>query len=97
MPSTALQIVPIGPSELAHHLDALAELLCACVRNGASVSFIVPFGVDEARAFWSDQVAPSLACKKRTMLIALVEGELAGTVQLDLDMPPNQQHRAEVA
>jgi GNAT superfamily N-acetyltransferase len=31
------------------------------------------------------------------LLAAWLEGELVGTVQLVLDMPPNQPHRADVA
>lgn len=39
-------------------LPGLGELLHACVRDGASVSFVLPFGPEAARAFWLDKVLP---------------------------------------
>jgi ribosomal protein S18 acetylase RimI-like enzyme len=78
-------------------LDALADVLHAAVHAGASVSFVLPFSVDDARAFWMDKVAPGTRCGARRVLIARQEGEVVGTVQLILDTPPNQTHRAEVA
>jgi ribosomal protein S18 acetylase RimI-like enzyme len=77
-------------------LDALAGLLHAAVHAGASVSFILPFSLDDARAFWRDQVVPRVAAGSRRVLIARLDGGIAGTVQLDLATPPNQAHRAEV-
>lgn len=79
------------------HLPALANLLHANVEDGASVSFILPFSHAEALAFWVDKIKPSLAAGNRILLVAVVDGELAGCVMLDYDMPPNQPHRAEIA
>jgi GNAT superfamily N-acetyltransferase len=77
-------------------LDQLATVLHAAVHAGASVSFVLPFSLDEARAFWRDQVLPRVVSGTRRVLIARVDGRIAGTVQLDLATPPNQRHRAEV-
>jgi len=77
-------------------LDGLAEVLHAAVHAGASVSFILPFSKDDARAFWADKILPDVRRRKRRVLIARGSGILAGTVQLNLDVPPNQAHRAEV-
>jgi len=77
-------------------LDMLAELLHAAVHAGASVSFVLPFSLEEARAFWREQVLPGVAAGTRRVLVARDGGRILGTVQLDLEMPPNQQHRAEV-
>lgn len=79
------------------HLPALAALLHTNVEDGASVSFILPFSQDAALKFWVDKVMPSLAAKNRILLTAMVDGELAGCVMLDYDMPNNQPHRAEIA
>src|SRR5215467_2546454 len=79
------------------NLDQLAELLQAAVQDGASVSFIAPFSLEEARTWWSDSVAPAVVRGARRLLVARFDGRIAGTVQLILDTPPNQQHRAEVA
>ena len=77
-------------------LDALAGILHAVVHTGAGVSFVVPFSLDEARAFWVDKVLPGTRAGTRRVVVARLEGRIVGTAQLDLGMPPNQQHRAEV-
>jgi ribosomal protein S18 acetylase RimI-like enzyme len=97
MAPTPIEIVALDREGLDRHLEALAGILRACVHDGASVSFILPFELDQAREFWLGKVAPGVIANKRVLLIAKLDGEVAGTVQLDLDTPPNQQHRAEVA
>ena len=81
----------------AHGVDGLAELHHATVYAGASVSFIVPFSIDEARAFWADKVLPGVLARTRRVVIAELDGRVVGTVQLDMATPPNQRHRADVA
>src|SRR5919198_5107330 len=77
-------------------LDALADILHAVVYDGAGVSFVVPFSIAEARAFWVDRVLPGVRDRTRRVLVARVDGRIVGTVQIDLATPPNQRHRAEV-
>jgi GNAT superfamily N-acetyltransferase len=77
-------------------LDALADVLRAVVYDGAGVSFVVPFSFEEARAFWLANVLPGVRGGTRRVLVARIEGRIAGTVQIDLATPPNQRHRAEV-
>lgn len=84
------------PSVLDDDLEMLADVLHACVRTGASVSFVLPFSHDEAKAFWSGQVLPAVISRSRCVLIARFGGKIVGTVQLDFATPPNQPHRAEV-
>lgn len=84
-------------SLLDAELNMLAGILHATVHAGASVSFILPFSFDEAKAFWTDTVLPSVACKARRVLIARLQEEILGTVQLLLAMPPNQHHRSEIS
>lgn len=91
---------PDGADErsLARDLDALADVLHAVVHAGAGVSFIVPFSPDDARAFWIDKVLPGVRARTRRVIVARAgDGRIVGTVQVDLAMPPNQQHRGEVA
>ena len=78
-------------------LNGLAAVLHAAVHAGASVSFVLPFSLADARAFWRDKVQPGVEDGQRVVLLARSEGEIVGTVQLILDTPPNQPHRAEVA
>jgi GNAT superfamily N-acetyltransferase len=84
-------------------IHMLADVLHAVVQAGAGVSFFTPFSIDEARAFWVDKVLPQVRAGIRRVLVARLyersEGGdlIVGTVQLELEMPPNQQHRAAVA
>jgi ribosomal protein S18 acetylase RimI-like enzyme len=82
---------------LDRDLDMLAEVLHAVVYGGAGVSFFVPFSLDQARAFWCDKILPGVRARTRRVLVARSGTRIIGTVQLDLAMPPNQQHRADVA
>jgi GNAT superfamily N-acetyltransferase len=85
-----------GAAALDDDLDALAEVLHAVVYDGAGVSFVVPFSIDEARAFWIDRVLPGVRAGTRHLLVARRDGRIVGTVQIDCATPPNQRHRAEV-
>lgn len=76
-------------------LEQLAAVLVDCVEGGASVSFMAPFSQDEALAFFR-KVARSVASGDTVLLIAKLDGKIIGTVQLGLDTPPNQPHRADV-
>ena len=73
----------------------LAVILQDCVDAGASVSFMPPLAREAASRFWRGR-ASDVAQGKRVLLVAWVDGVLAGTAMLDLDMPPNQRHRADV-
>ncbi|HEY7447925.1 MAG TPA: GNAT family N-acetyltransferase [Vicinamibacterales bacterium] len=86
-----------GVSDLECDLDMLADVLREVVYSGAGVSFIVPFSLDEARAFWVDKVLPGVRAKTRRVVVARCGSRIVGTVQLDLATPPNQRHRADVA
>jgi GNAT superfamily N-acetyltransferase len=77
-------------------LQALAEVLIDCVEGGASVSFMHPLPTAKAIAFWR-RVADDLAIGARALLVAEDESGIVGTVQLVLDLPENQPHRADVS
>ncbi|MGL5970086.1 MAG: GNAT family N-acetyltransferase [Kluyvera sp.] len=84
-------------SEILANLDALAEVLSHCVHGGASVSFMLPFSTESALAFWR-RTAESTARHERVVLVAKDAGQrIVGTVQLVIDQPENQPHRADVA
>lgn len=74
---------------------ALADILCACVDAGASVSYLPPLAPDVARGFYRAK-AKDVAAGTRVLLAGWLDGMMRGTVMLDLDTPPNQPHRAEV-
>ena len=77
-------------------IDALAGLLIDCVEGGASVSFMHPLTRDRAMAFWR-RVAQGVAAGERALRVAADARGLCGTVQLVLDQPENQPHRADLA
>jgi GNAT superfamily N-acetyltransferase len=77
-------------------LDMLAEVLRATVLGGGSVSFVLPFELEDARRFFDERVAPGVRAGTRRVLVARIDGRIVGTVQLDIATPPNQPHRAEV-
>ncbi len=77
-------------------IDELAELLIDCVEGGASVSFMHPLTRERAVAFWRG-VARGVAAGERALLVADDARGLCGTVQLVLDQPENQPHRADLS
>jgi GNAT superfamily N-acetyltransferase len=77
-------------------LPDLAAILTDCVRGGASVSFMKPFGTEEALAWWAG-IAEAVARGEVTLLGAWDAHGLAGTAQLWPSDKPNQPHRADVA
>ena len=79
-----------------HQLQALAELLIDCVDGGASVSFMHPLSMEKALAFWRG-VADGVVHNERALLIAEDDAGIVGTVQLVLDQPENQPHRADLS
>lgn len=77
-------------------VEALADVLIDCVEGGASVSFMLPLSRERALAFWR-KVAHGVKAGERALLVAEDAGGICGTVQLLLDVPENQPHRADLA
>jgi len=80
----------------AAEIRGLAELLIDCVAGGASVSFMHPLSAEKAAAFWT-RVAEEVAAGGRALFVAEDEQGIVGTVQLVLDLPENQPHRADLS
>ena len=76
-------------------LAELADVLIDCVEGGASVSFMSPFSQEDGLVFFR-KVAASVAAGETVLLAAKLDGRIVGTVQLGLDTPPNQPHRADL-
>jgi GNAT superfamily N-acetyltransferase len=77
-------------------IDQLVDVLIDCVEGGASVSFMHPLTRERAGAFWR-RVADGVASGARALLVAEDAQGVCGTVQLILDLPENQPHRADLA
>lgn len=76
-------------------LRELCSVLFDCVEGGASVGFMHPMTMDRAERFWR-RVQSDVACRARAVLVAQDSEGVCGTVQLVLDLPDNQPHRADV-
>jgi GNAT superfamily N-acetyltransferase len=93
--SADVEIVSLAAPIADSVLDQLADVLVDCVAGGASVSFMSPFSHDSALGFFR-KVAGSVAAGDTVLLAARLDDEIMGTVQLGLDTPPNQPHRADI-
>jgi len=91
-----MAISRVPAAELLDYLPDLSKLLHACVHAGANINFVLPFTFGDSETFWQAKVFPPVGSGARLLWVAEEEGRVAGSVQLDCDMPPNQPHRAEV-
>jgi GNAT superfamily N-acetyltransferase len=92
---SALRVHRLDAVEPAR-IEQLAALLVDCVEGGASVSFMHPLPPDKALGFWR-QVADGVARGQRALIVAEDDTGIVGTVQLVLDQPDNQPHRADLS
>src|SRR3982751_1267095 len=86
-----VRLLSLGDRDVA----ALADVLIDCVEGGASVSFMHPLSRERALADWS-QVGDTVANGRRVLMVANDKKGICGTVQLVLDLPENQPHRADL-
>jgi GNAT superfamily N-acetyltransferase len=99
---TALPVAGAGyavrrlPAPTDADIRGLAEVLIDCVDGGASVSFMSPLPLEKAVGFWRS-VSKSAANGERVLLVAEDAAGIVGTVQLILDQPENQPHRADLS
>jgi GNAT superfamily N-acetyltransferase len=77
-------------------VDELADVMIDAVDAGASVSFMYPLTRDRAVRFWRN-IAEQLTGGNRALLIAEDAHGICGSVQVLLEQPENQPHRADVA
>lgn len=91
---TDIAIRPLAPSP--DTVGALAGLLVETVAGGGSVGFMHPLDRQTAIAFCRTGLEAA-ARGERIVLGAFLGPELAGTVTLQLALPENQPHRAEIA
>ena len=94
--SEQIEIRRLDATGIIEHVDALAAVLVDCVAGGASVSYMSPFTQAQGREVF-EAGAEDTKQGRRLLLAAFADGELVGTVQVVLALPPNQPHRAEIA
>jgi len=93
MPNPDILILDAAAARAA--IGELAEVLADCVEGGASVSFMLPYSSAEAEKFF-EKVIASIARGETVLVAAKLDRRIVGTVQLGLDMPPNQPHRGDI-
>ena len=91
-----LLISTFSADDIAAHLRELGALLHACVHDGASIGYVLPFSIADSEAFWANKILPRIRGGALVLMVARKDGRIVGSVQLDHDTPPNQPHRAEV-
>jgi GNAT superfamily N-acetyltransferase len=93
--SAKAEIISLAAPVADAAIEQLAAVLVDCVEGGASVNFLSPFSQAQGVAFFR-KAAASVAAGDTVLLAARIEGRIVGTVQLGLDTPPNQPHRADI-
>ena len=94
-PIAGLTVETLDAAAAASAEPCLSALLATCVADGASLAWLAPLAPGVAQGFWRG-ISSQVALGKAVLLVAWLEGEVAGAVLLSLDMPENQPHRAEV-
>jgi ribosomal protein S18 acetylase RimI-like enzyme len=74
------------------HIDSLSELLVKVVDDGASIGFLPPMNLSDARHYWQTVLTPNVI-----LFVAKLNNEIVGTIQLHLCTKQNGLHRAEIA
>jgi GNAT superfamily N-acetyltransferase len=77
-------------------LAGLVGILVDVVDGDASIGFMYPLSQAKALAFWRRVVA-GVERGERALLVAEDADGILGTVQLVLDQPENQPHRADLS
>jgi len=91
----SVEILVLNAEAATAVLGQLADVLADCVAGGASVSFMLPFEHGDAVKYF-EKVIASVARDETVLIAARLNGRIVGTVQLGLDMPPNQPHRGDI-
>jgi ribosomal protein S18 acetylase RimI-like enzyme len=85
-----VKIVEIKSVE--EHINEFTQLLIDVVETGASIGFLPPLSVTDARDYWENVLSPGVI-----LLVALKDNHIVGTIQLHLCQKQNGRHRAEIA
>jgi ribosomal protein S18 acetylase RimI-like enzyme len=90
-----VEIRRLDGDEARAQLDGLAAVLHDCVEGGASVRYMAPFTLEDARAAF-EAVAEDVDRGRRVLLAAYADGDLVGTVQVVPAAQPNSPQRGEI-
>lgn len=96
MRAEPIEVRRLEGAQARERLEPLAAVLHDCVAGGASVGYVEPFALADAREAFEGFVA-EVEQGRRLILCAFAGEELVGTVQVVVALPPNQPHRGEIA
>jgi ribosomal protein S18 acetylase RimI-like enzyme len=74
------------------YIVSLSELLVKVVDDGASIGFLPPMKLSDAKHYWQTVLNPNVI-----LYVAKIDNEIVGTIQLHLCTKQNGLHRAEIA
>ncbi|WP_367614828.1 GNAT family N-acetyltransferase [Plastoroseomonas arctica] len=92
-PARGIAVAELDAAAAASAARCLGRLMVDAAAHGMSEAYLPPAQPARARDIWRG-VAARVAQGRCALLVAWEEGEIAGTVQLDLDVAPTQSHRA---
>ncbi len=90
-----VEIVALDAEGTRRVLPELVGHLQDAVAGGASIGFLPPLSDTEATAYWQG-IIDDLAHGERVLLVAVREGRVVGSVQMEPAGRANGAHRAEV-
>jgi ribosomal protein S18 acetylase RimI-like enzyme len=76
---------------IEEHIDKLSQLLVQVVEGDASIGFLPPMEISDAKEYWKTIMKSDVI-----LFIATVNNELVGSVQLHLCAKQNGLHRGEI-
>src|SRR5689334_2913810 len=85
----------IAAPELIDVIGDLSDILVETVNGGAPLGFMPPISRDTARDYWIS-LLPELRSLRRILLVAMTNGRVVGSAQLELSRRGNSPHRANV-
>ncbi len=65
-----LEIVKYAAADAARDIKPLGALMHACVLDGASIGYVLPYSLEDGENFWRDKVIPALNGFGRVLLVA---------------------------
>lgn len=90
-----MNIRPLASDEALRRLPELLVLLRDAVDSGASLGFLPPLTDTQGASFWQ-QMIREVSADTRALLVAEVDGVIAGSIQIHPAPQPNASHRAEL-
>ena len=98
MEAQTINVAALDPAALAKTVERLAQILQACVHEGASVGFRRAVRAERSARVLAGQGRRAARGRLRSLSSSRpLAATIAGTAQLDLDSMPSKRHHAEVS